>query len=132
MLLTIEAAAAMLGLPVDAIAAAPSWLDTGSEQLLIQAASREAVLAARPDPACLPVMPACDRAVVLPTLWHVANNLATVRLFYEQEARCWKTRHRLCLRQSWWLVQPASAYPCSGGWSRGGAAAAQCIALDGG
>jgi PhzF family phenazine biosynthesis protein len=46
-----RSAAAMLRLPVDAIAAAPSWLDTGSEQLLIRPASAEAVLAARPDPA---------------------------------------------------------------------------------
>lgn len=83
--LTIEAAAAMLRLPDAAIAAAPSWLDTGSEQMLIRATSAEAVLAARPDPALF-VRDAClypGRSVAY--LWHVSNNLATVRLFYEQD-----------------------------------------------
>jgi PhzF family phenazine biosynthesis protein len=118
-MLAIEAAAAMLGLPVDAIAAAPSWLDTGSEQLLIRPASREAVLAARPDPALF-ARDAClrpGRSVAY--LWHVANNLATVRCFMNRRRGAGRPRHRLCLRQSWWLVQPASAYPCSGGWSKG-------------
>ncbi|MBV8680318.1 MAG: PhzF family phenazine biosynthesis protein [Aquitalea sp.] len=83
--LSIETAAAMLGLPVDAIAAAPSWLDTGSEQLLIQARSRAAVLAARPVPALF-VRDAClrpGRSVAY--LWHEADNLATVRLFFAQD-----------------------------------------------
>lgn len=83
-MLAIDAAAAMLGLPIDAIAAAPSWLDTGSEQLLIQAASREAVLAAQPVPALL-ARDAClrpGRSVAY--LWHEADNLATVRLFFVQ------------------------------------------------
>lgn len=82
--LAIDAAAAMLGLPADAIAAAPSWLDTGSEQLLIQAASREAVLAAQPVPALF-ARDAClrpGRSVAY--LWHEADNLATVRLFFVQ------------------------------------------------
>ena len=83
--LSMASAAAMLGLPVDAIAATPSWLDTGSEQLLIQASSREAVLAARPLPALF-ARDAClrpGRSVAY--LWHAADNLATVRLFFEQD-----------------------------------------------
>jgi len=83
--LSIETAAAMLGLPADAIAAAPSWLDTGSEQLLIQARSREAVLAARPVPALF-ARDAClrpGRSVAY--LWHEAEGIATVRLFFEQQ-----------------------------------------------
>ena len=83
--LSIKDAAAMLQLPVAAIQAAPSWLDTGSEQLLIRATSAEAVLAARPVPALF-ARGAClrpGRSVAY--LWHVSNNLATVRLFYEQD-----------------------------------------------
>lgn len=83
--LDIPAAAAMLGLPAEAVAAVPSWLDTGSEQLLIQASSREAVLAARPVPALF-IRDAClqpGRSVAY--LWHEANSLATVRLFFAQD-----------------------------------------------
>ncbi|BBF83727.1 phenazine biosynthesis protein PhzF like [Aquitalea magnusonii] len=83
--LAIDAVAAMLSLPVDAIAAPPSWLDTGSEQLLIRASSREAVLAARPLPALF-VRDAClqpGRCVAY--LWYEANAVATVRLFYAQD-----------------------------------------------
>ncbi|WP_159879604.1 PhzF family phenazine biosynthesis protein [Aquitalea denitrificans] len=83
--LAIDAAAAMLGLPAAAIAAPPSWLDTGSEQLLIQASSRAAVLAARPVPALF-ARDAClrpGRSVAY--LWHEADKLATVRLFFEQD-----------------------------------------------
>jgi PhzF family phenazine biosynthesis protein len=41
--------AAMLGLPESAIASAPMWVDTGSEQLVIPLASVEDVRAARPE-----------------------------------------------------------------------------------
>lgn len=75
-------AAATFRLSVDAIASDPVWLDTGSEQLLIQLNSREAVLAARPDlerfyrNCC--AQPDKQDAY----LWHQANGVATVRLFF--------------------------------------------------
>ncbi|RMC92380.1 PhzF family phenazine biosynthesis protein [Aquitalea palustris] len=83
--LSMEQAAAMLGLPAAAVLATPSWLNTGSEQLLIAAASRDAVLAARPV-ADLFLRDAClhpGRSVAY--LWHEADGVATVRLFYGQD-----------------------------------------------
>lgn len=83
--LSTAQAAAMLGLPVQAVVAAPSWLDTGSEQLLVAMASRDAVLAARPV-ADLFLHHAClhpGRSVAY--LWHEADGVATVRLFYGQD-----------------------------------------------
>jgi PhzF family phenazine biosynthesis protein len=48
-----EALAAMLGLPPDAIADAPLWVDTGVEQLMIPLTTEAHVRAAAPDPALL-------------------------------------------------------------------------------
>lgn len=45
--------ASMVGLPADAIADQPLWVDTGVEQLVIPIVSAEAVRAARPDPVLL-------------------------------------------------------------------------------
>jgi trans-2,3-dihydro-3-hydroxyanthranilate isomerase len=45
--------AAALGLPVEVIAGAPLWVDSGSEQLVVPLLSAEAVRACRPDPVLL-------------------------------------------------------------------------------
>lgn len=83
--LSAEQAAAMLGLSAQAVLEAPAWLNTGSEQLLVAAASRDAVLTARPV-ADLFLRDAClqpGRSVAY--LWHEADGVATVRLFYGQD-----------------------------------------------
>jgi len=78
-------AAAMLGLAVADIAAAPMWVNAGSEQLLIRLASREAVLAARPVHELFVRHATLHPGRSIAYLWHVADNVATVRLFFEQQ-----------------------------------------------
>ncbi|MBI3146143.1 MAG: PhzF family phenazine biosynthesis protein [Pseudogulbenkiania sp.] len=82
--LSLADTAEILGLAASDIAAAPEWINTGTEQLLVPIASREAVLAARPDPQLFmqraTKVPGCSCAY----LWHEADNVATVRLFFEQ------------------------------------------------
>lgn len=77
-------AAAMLGLAEHAVAAAPCWVSTGSEQLLVQASSREAVLAARPVPALFARDARLRPGRAVAYLWFLDNGVATVRLFFEQ------------------------------------------------
>ncbi|HEX4451822.1 MAG TPA: PhzF family phenazine biosynthesis protein [Kofleriaceae bacterium] len=50
---TRDQLAAMLGLPADAIAGDPLWVDTGSRQLVIPLSSAEHVRAAKPNPELL-------------------------------------------------------------------------------
>ncbi|EEG09501.1 PhzF family phenazine biosynthesis protein [Pseudogulbenkiania ferrooxidans] len=76
--------AAMLGLAEADIVAAPEWLDTGTEQLLVRIASREAVLAARPDPQLFMQRATLQPGRSVAYLWHEGDNVATVRLFFEQ------------------------------------------------
>jgi PhzF family phenazine biosynthesis protein len=73
--------AAMLRLSEDDIAGEPVWLNNGSEQLQIQLASREAVLAARPELERFYLYCSLDSTRQKAYLWHQANGLATVRLF---------------------------------------------------
>lgn len=78
-------AAAMLGLAAGDIAAEPMWVNAGSEQLLIRLASREAVLAARPVHELFLRHATLRPGRSVAYLWHVADNVATVRLFFEQQ-----------------------------------------------
>ncbi|MGM8061853.1 PhzF family phenazine biosynthesis protein [Vogesella indigofera] len=78
-------AAAMLGLAAGDIAAEPMWVNAGSEQLLIRLASREAVLAARPVHELFLRHATLRPGRSIAYLWHVADNVATVRLFFEQQ-----------------------------------------------
>ena len=78
-------AAAMLGIAASDIAAEPMWVNAGSEQLLIHLASREAVLAARPVPELFLRHATLRPGRSIAYLWHVADNVATVRLFFEQQ-----------------------------------------------
>lgn len=78
-------AAAMLGLAASDIAAAPMWVNAGSEQLLIRLASREAVLAAQPLPELFLRHATLRPGRSIAYLWHVADDVATVRLFFEQQ-----------------------------------------------
>ncbi len=77
-------AAAMLGLEGSDICGEPVWVNAGSEQLLIRAASREAVLAAKPDPLLLAAGATLFPGRSVAYLWHAADGVATVRLFYAQ------------------------------------------------
>lgn len=77
-------AAAMLGLDVSAIAAAPVWVNAGSEQLLLRASSRDAVLAAKPDPLLFAAGATLFPGRSVAYLWHAEGGMATVRLFYGQ------------------------------------------------
>ncbi|WP_036986173.1 PhzF family phenazine biosynthesis protein [Pseudogulbenkiania sp. MAI-1] len=76
--------AEMLGLSAADIVAAPEWVNTGTEQLLVRIASREAVLAARPDPLLFMQRATLHPGRSIAYLWHEENNVATVRLFFEQ------------------------------------------------
>ena len=78
-------AAAMLGLAAADIAAAPMWVNAGSEQLLIRLASREAVLAAQPVHELFVRHATLHPGRSIAYLWQVADNVATVRLFFEQQ-----------------------------------------------
>lgn len=78
-------AAAMLGLDQEDIALEPVWLDTGSEQLLIRAASAGAVLRAKPVHALLLRDATLRPGRSVAYLWHEDAGVATVRLFYEQQ-----------------------------------------------
>jgi len=78
-------AAAMLGIAAGDIAAAPVWVNAGSEQLLIRLASREAVLAALTEAQGVVSRAAQALGRSIAYLWHVANHVATVRLFFEQQ-----------------------------------------------
>lgn len=80
-----EMAAAMLGLAPQDIAAAPVWVNAGSEQLLIALASRDAVLRARPQYELFMQHATLRPGRGIAYLWHEADNLATVRLFFEQQ-----------------------------------------------
>ncbi|UGA39116.1 PhzF family phenazine biosynthesis protein [Chromobacterium haemolyticum] len=77
-------AAAMLGLDEEDIALEPVWVDTGSEQLLIRAASAGAVLRARPVHALLLRDATLRPGRSVAYLWHEDGGVATVRLFFEQ------------------------------------------------
>ncbi len=83
--LSASEAAAMLGLAQGAVCDAPQWVNTGSEQLLIRASSRDAVLAARPDFARLIAGATLRPGRSIAYLWHAEAGVATVRFFYAQD-----------------------------------------------
>ncbi|SCK08366.1 PhzF family phenazine biosynthesis protein [Vogesella sp. LIG4] len=83
--LAADDAAAMLGIAAVDIAAEPMWVNAGSEQLLIRLASREAVLAARPQHELFVRHATLRPGRSVAYLWHAAGNVATVRLFFEQQ-----------------------------------------------
>lgn len=78
-------AAALLGLDEEDIALEPVWVNTGSEQLLIRAASAGAVLRAKPVHALLLRDATLRPGRSVAYLWHEDGGVATVRLFYEQQ-----------------------------------------------
>ncbi|WP_174875917.1 PhzF family phenazine biosynthesis protein [Vogesella oryzae] len=78
-------AAAMLGIGAEDIAAEPVWVNAGSEQLLIRAASRAAVLAAKPQHELFVRHATLRPGRSIAYLWHEAAGVATVRLFFEQQ-----------------------------------------------
>lgn len=80
-------AAQMLSLSPAAIAADPEWVSTGSMQLLIQMTSREAVLNARTVPDLFFEKAAKNAGQAIAYLWHIADGVATVRLFFEQNGQ---------------------------------------------
>lgn len=80
-------AAQMLGLSPAELATDPEWVSTGSSQLLIQVASREAVLGARVVPEIFFEKAARQVGQAIAYVWHVADGVATVRLFFEQNGQ---------------------------------------------
>ncbi|MCW3480558.1 PhzF family phenazine biosynthesis protein [Neisseriaceae bacterium JH1-16] len=82
--LSRAAAAEMLGLDAADIAHEPEWVNAGSEQLLIRLSNRAAVLAARPDPVLFKQRATLRPGRSVAYLWYVEDNVATVRLFFEQ------------------------------------------------
>lgn len=82
--LTPKEAAAMFGLAADDVAAQPLWVSTGSEQLLIQLASKEAVLRAKPDPALFEVGAYLRPGRTVAYIWYESEAVATVRMFTGQ------------------------------------------------
>lgn len=82
--LSLADTAEMLGLAASDIVAEPEWVNTGTEQLLVSIASREAVLAARPDLQLFMQRSTLHPGRSIAYLWHQSDNVATVRLFFEQ------------------------------------------------
>lgn len=83
--LSFADAAAMLGLAEADIASAPVWVNAGSEQLLIQLASRDAVLQAQPVYEHFIRHATLRPGRSVAYLWHEENGVATVRLFFQQQ-----------------------------------------------
>lgn len=79
--------AQMLGLSPADIVSDPEWVSAGSMQLLIQVASRDAVLRARAVPDLFFEKAAKQAGQAIAYLWHVADGVATVRLFFEQNGQ---------------------------------------------
>ncbi|MBP6115486.1 MAG: PhzF family phenazine biosynthesis protein [Neisseriaceae bacterium] len=82
--LTPAEAAAMLGLTEADVAEQPLWVSTGSEQLLIQLASKEAVLRAKPNPVLFETGAYLRPGRTVAYVWYEAEALATVRMFTGQ------------------------------------------------
>lgn len=85
--LTAAACAKMFGVSEAEIVSAPEWISTGSAQLLIQLASRDAVLNARVTAEMFFEQAAKKAGQAIAYLWHVADGVATVRLFFEQNGQ---------------------------------------------
>jgi len=75
-------AAAIFRLSPEDIASDPVWINTGSEQLLIELSSREAVLSAKPELERFYRHCGLNPARQIAYVWHQANGAATVRLFF--------------------------------------------------
>lgn len=85
--LTAAACAKMFGVSEEDIVSTPEWISTGSVQLLIQLASRDAVLNARVAAEMFFEQAAKKAGQAIAYLWHVADGVATVRLFFEQNGQ---------------------------------------------
>ncbi|WP_293765558.1 PhzF family phenazine biosynthesis protein [uncultured Aquitalea sp.] len=81
---TVADTAAMLGLAEDDILASPTWVNTGTEQMLVRVASKAAVLRARPLPTLFLRSATLRPGRSIAYLWHEDRGIATVRLFFEQ------------------------------------------------
>lgn len=77
-------AAAMLGVVEADVVAQPLWVSTGSEQLLIQLASKDAVLKVKPDAALFETGAYLRPGRTVAYVWYEADGLATVRMFTGQ------------------------------------------------
>lgn len=76
--------AEVLGLSVESIASAPSWVDTGAAQLLVQLNSADAVKACRINTALFWQRALSKNGLPKIYLWSVEKNIAQVRLFSGQ------------------------------------------------
>ena len=80
---SIEALAAMIGLPPEAISAAPLWVDTGAEQLVVPVRSVADVLAARPIAALLETSGYGEKSREgMAYLWAIADTDTVVARFF--------------------------------------------------
>lgn len=82
--LSLQEAAAMLGIDACDIAEPPLWVSTGSEQLLIQLVSKEAVLRVKLDPVLFEIGAYLRPGRTVAYVWHEADEVATVRMFTGQ------------------------------------------------
>jgi trans-2,3-dihydro-3-hydroxyanthranilate isomerase len=105
-----ETLAAMLGLPPEAIADAPHWVDTGVEQLMIPLTSAEHVRAAVPDPALL-LRWGCSegRREAMVGVWAIPSS--------EQNDQPWNVRFFFTVHGAV-IEDPATGSACAnlGGW----------------
>ncbi|STZ75498.1 PhzF family phenazine biosynthesis protein [Bergeriella denitrificans] len=84
--LSREAAAALLGLAAEDVAAAPMWVNTGTWQLLLPLASFEAVARCRvADAAAFMRQTATDFGKPQIYVWALSGDTAKVRLFFGQD-----------------------------------------------
>ncbi|MDH3000591.1 isomerase [Chelonobacter oris] len=82
--LTAEQAAAILGLQPTDIASRPVWVDTGTDQLLIQLASAQAVAACRINTALFLQQALSKSGKAQLYVWFEQNGKTKVRLFFGQ------------------------------------------------
>ena len=111
--------AGMVGLPADAIAGDPLWVDTGVEQLVIPIASADAVRAARPDPARLARHGfSASRQDAMAYLWAREANRPehlVVRFFFTANGAVLEdpATGSACANLGGWMIATASPLPVS-------------------
>lgn len=72
----------ILGLPLEQIASAPSWVDTGVAQLLVELGSAEAVKSCRINSALFLHKSHSKTGIAQMYVWHAQHDEAKVRLFF--------------------------------------------------
>ena len=116
--------AAMVGLPADAIAGRPLWVDTGVEQLVIPIATPELVRAARPDRALLERHGMCPgRGEAMAYLWAPGEPEWTVRFLFTLDGNVVEdpATGSACANLGGWMVATGQPLPVTASLRQGDA-----------